>query len=110
MNRLAEYFADSPEPEEEQPYGDFYVISGSFGSACVTRETAEQVERCLDMRPPPPWVVFRDRVGSRVRVRTSHIRCVAECTAEQRAGDRRLDRARRREEKADRRPWEDDDC
>jgi len=106
MNRLAEFFE---EPAEESPsYGDFYVISGAFGSACVTRETAEYVEGLLDERPPRAWIVFRDRVGSRIRVRASQIRCVAESTAEQRAADRTLDRARRLEEKSDRQPWEDE--
>ena len=107
MNRLTGYFE---EPAEESPrsYGDFYVISGSFGSACVTHETAADVERQLDAQPAPAWIVFRDRVGSRIRVRTSQIRCVAESTAEQRASDRKLDRARRQEEKEGRLPWEDD--
>jgi hypothetical protein len=106
MNRLTEYFEEPA--EEPSSYGDFFVISGAFGTACVTRETAEYVERQLDVRPPPAWIVFSDRVGSRVRVRTSQIRCVCESTAEQRAGDRKLDRARRLEEKSDRLPWEDE--
>ena len=108
MHRLADYFGRAPEPEEG-PYGDFYVISGAFGTVCVTYETAAYVERRLDERPAPAWITFRDRVGSRVHVRTSQIRCIAESTAAQRAADRRLERARQLEEKADRRPWEDDD-
>lgn len=107
MNRIAEYF-EEPADEGSPSYGDFHVISGTFGSACVTYETATYVERLLDAQPAPAWVVFRDRVGSRIRVRTSQIRCVAECTAEQRAADRKLDRARRLEEKSDRQPWEDE--
>jgi len=97
-----------PVEDEEPPYGDFVVVSGPFGSLCVTRDVARDIERMLDRRWRPRWVVFRDRVGSRVRVRTNEIRLVVESTAAQRAGDRRLDRARRKEEKADRRPWEDD--
>jgi len=97
-----------PVEDEEPPYGDFVVVSGPFGSLCVTRDVARDIERLLDRRWRPRWVVFRDRVGSRVRVRTNEIRLVVESTAAQRAGDRRLDRARRKEEKADRRPWEDD--
>jgi len=97
-----------PVEDEEPPYGDFVVVSGPFGSLCVTGDVARDIERMLDRRWRPRWVVFRDRVGSRVRVRTNEIRLVVESTAAQRAGDRRLDRARRKEEKADRRPWEDD--
>ena len=106
MNRLTVYLED---PADDVPYGDFYVISGEFGSTCVTQETARYVERCLDECPMPAWIAFRDRAGSRIRVQSRLIRCIAESTAEQRAADRRLDRARRLEEKADRRPWESDE-
>jgi hypothetical protein len=106
LNRVRGFL--EPVEDEEPPYGDFVVVSGPFGSLCVTRDVARDIERMLDRRWRPRWVVFRDRVGSRVRVRTNEIRLVVESTAAQRAGDRRLDRARRKEEKADRRPWEDD--
>jgi len=106
LNRVGAFL--EPVEDEEPPYGDFVVVSGPFGSLCVTRDVARDIERVLDRRWRPRWVVFRDRVGSRVRVRTNEIRLVVESTAAQRAGDRRLDRARRKEEKADRRPWEDD--
>ncbi|MBI4500203.1 MAG: hypothetical protein HY700_03485 [Gemmatimonadetes bacterium] len=45
-----------------------------------------------------------------VRVRTNLIESIRECTGAQRAGARAFYRARRLEEKADRKPWEDDDC
>ena len=106
LNRVRAFL--EPVEDEEPPYGDFVIVSGPFGSLCVTRDVARDIERVLDRRWRPRWVVFRDRVGSRVRVRTNEIRLVVESTAAQRAGDRRLDRARRKEEKADRRPWEDD--
>jgi hypothetical protein len=105
MNRLSLYLE---EPPEEQ-YGDFYVVAGEFGAACVTRDTARRVEAVLDRRWVPTWVEFTDRVGSRIRVRTRCIRSIGESTAAQRAADRRLDRARQREEEGDRRPWEDGD-
>ena len=106
MNRLKLYLENEEAPEEE--YGDFVVISGTFGYVSVTHETAERVERLLDRRSVPEWVVFHDRSGSRIRVRAEHIRCFGESTAAQRAVDRRYDRARRREEKVDK-SWEDDD-
>jgi len=106
MNRLLELFET---PEEQLPYGDFFVVSGEFGSACVTPEVARYIERQLDRLWVPRWISFHDRVGSHIRVRSKHIRCVGESTATQRAQDRRLDRARDREHEADRRSWESDE-
>jgi hypothetical protein len=105
MNRLSAFLEESSEFE----YGDFYVVAGEFGAACVTRETARWVEAVLDAWLVPRWVVFRDRAGSRLRVRTRHIRSIGESTAAQRAEDRRIDKARQREEQDDRRPWERED-
>jgi hypothetical protein len=96
-----------PGDNEDPPYGDFVVVSGPFGSLSVTRNVAREIERVLDRRWRPRWVTFHDRVGSRVRVRANEIRLFVESTTVQRASDRQLDRARRTEEKADRRPWED---
>ena len=103
MNRLSDFF----EEDSELDYGDFFVVAGDFGAACVTRETAERIEALLDRRDVPAWVTFEDRVGSRLRVRTALIRSIGESTAAQRAADRRLERARKREEEQDRRPWEE---
>ena len=102
MNRIAQYFGEATEEE----FGDFYVVAGEFGAACVTRETAAWIESILDRWKVPTWVIFQDRVGSRLRVRTRLIRSIVESTAEQRAADRRLDRARQREEQEGR-PWDD---
>ena len=93
--------------DDELPYGDFSIVSGLFGSVSVSPEVAVYIERQLDRLWRPAWIIFHDRVGSRMRVRSSAIRAIVECTTEQRSGDRRLDRARRKEEDADRRPWED---
>jgi hypothetical protein len=101
MNRLSSYFEESP-----GALGDYYVVAGEFGVACVSTQTARYIESVLDRRWVPAWVVFRDRVGSRIRVRTRSIRSIVESTAAQRAGDRRLDRARRHEEENDGRQWE----
>jgi hypothetical protein len=105
MNRVADFFDEPP----EQEYGDFFVVAGEFGAACVTSETAASIEAVLDRPVVPAWIVFDDRAGSRLRVRTRHIRSIAESTAAQRAADRRFDRARQREEQDDRRPWEGHD-
>jgi hypothetical protein len=104
MNRLRAFLEEAPDEE----FGDFYVVAGDFGAACVTRETARRIEETLDRWLVPTWIEFSDRVGSRLRVRTRTIRSIGESTTAQRAADRRLERAREREEKADRRPWEDE--
>jgi len=107
LNRLSLLRDGLPPPEPG--YGDFYVVSGAFGSVSVTAETARALERALDARRPVRWLQFRDRSGSRVRVRARDVRCLCESTAAQRAFDRRMDRARAREERSDGRPWQDDE-
>ena len=106
MNRLKDYFGDSPAPE---PKDDFYVIVIRYTHFVVSRDTAMMIEVALDEDLPPRWVEFCDLSGSRHRVLTEQITRVSESTADQRAADRAFDRARRLEEKQDRRPWEDDD-
>ncbi len=106
FNRLTTYHA-GPLPEEDG-YGDFFVVSGAFGALSVTAETACEIARALDDRCPPMWIAFRDRAGSRIRVRTSDVRALCESTAEQRSYDRRMERAREREERTDRQSWSDD--
>ena len=106
MNRLEEYFQDPQEPDRVD---DFFEINCYCGNFVVTGETALEVERCLDQRPPPRWIAFRDLDGSRQRVLTRLIYRISENTAVQRAANRAFCRARRLEEKKDRRPWEGDD-
>ena len=106
-NRLT-LLRDGLPPPERDEYGDFYVVAGAFGSVCVTAQTACAIEAALDAGRPVRWLTFRDRSGSRIRVRARDVRSVCESTAAQRSYDRRMDRAREREEQADRRQWEDD--
>ena len=105
INRIDLLLGESP---GEESYGDFHVVSGSFGAVVVTADTARAIERALDRRRPPRWLVFRDRSGSHVRLRTREVRAVCESTTAQRAYDRRMERLREQEERADRRQWEDD--
>ena len=106
MNRITRYLEEAP---EEPRYGDFWVVAMyPFGCFHVNSVVAGCIRAQLDRWVTPKWITFHDRVGSLVRVRSSHIRSIVECTTEQRAADRRLDRAREEEEKADRRPWDDD--
>ena len=104
MNRITRYLEEPPEPT----YGDFYVVAGEFGRVGVTHAVARRIQAVLDRWIVPTWIEFPDRVGSIIRVRTRGIHSIVESTTEQRAADRQLDRAREEEEKADRRPWDDD--
>ena len=104
MNRIRAFLEEAmPEPQ----YRDFVVVTGGFGWARVTHETARTIELALARWWTPRWIVFHDLAGSRIRVRTREIRTLTESTAAQRAVDRRIDRDREAEEKADRSPWDD---
>ena len=98
-NRLARWLVA---PGEEEPEaGDFFVVRTASTVFCVTGPTAAIVERQLESRWAPAWLVFRDLSGSRVRIRTRDVIAVFECTAAQRAADRRFERAREREARDD---------
>jgi hypothetical protein len=108
MNRIRNYLDEPPEPPELPHLGDYYVVAGDFGRMAVEADVARQIAAVLDSWRPRTWVEFRDRAGSRIRVRVRHIRSIIESTAVQRAADRRLERAQQDEEKADRRSWDDE--
>ena len=104
MNRLATLFE---EEREWTPPGDYWVLHGECGWYLVSAETARALERQLARRWTPRWLTFRDLVGSSLRVRTSLVHGLFESTSAQRAAERALARARKAEEKADARPWEE---
>ena len=105
-NRLTAHFGGAP--LEDEAYGAFFVVSGPFGSVMVTASTARAIERELDRSKPPRWLVFRDRSGSRLRVRARDVRSLCESTPAQRAYDRRMARLRDREQELDDRSLDDD--
>jgi hypothetical protein len=106
MNRLEDLFRDPDEPERQD---DYFVIETFTDSFVVSVETAVEVERWLDHRPPPRWLVIRSFSGARHRILAEQIYRISECTAAQRAAAREFARARKLENKRDRRPWEEDD-
>ena len=106
MNRIKEFFE---EPGAREPSGDYYTVETQCDSFVVSRAVAADVERALDQVPPAGWIVFTDLTGARHRLRTRLVERVSECLAAQRARRRAFYRARRREAKADRRPWEDEE-
>ena len=96
-------------PEAVEPNaGDYFIVSGDCGTWLVSTEMARFIESILDARPRARWVKFVDLAGSRIRVRTRKIESICQCTAEQRAADRALSSALKRERKADR-TWEEDE-
>ena len=104
MNRLKEYFERSP----REPEGDFWVVRGACGWYRVSRQTARELEEQLDRADVPTWLTFTDSAGSHVRIRSAQVAAVFESTAAQRSLERAVDRLIEQEEKAEKRPWEDD--
>jgi len=104
MNRIRKYLQ---QPEEQPGYGDLWVVAGEFGRIGVTSDVARHIRIALDRWIPPRWLEFRDRSGSRIRIRTSHVRSLVESTTAQRARDREFQRLRDAEEEADeKKEWE----
>lgn len=91
------------------PEGDYWVVETESSFLIVSADTARAIERLLTRLWRPRWLVFRDLTGGRRRLRTDVVECVYECTAAQRAVRRAFERERRHEEKADSRPWDEDD-
>ncbi len=106
MNRLRLLNLD--EPEEMPEANDFFVLYGEFGTFFITRDTASRIDALLDGSAVPRWLVFTDLSGSRIRVLSRHVTGLYESTSAQRAAEREFHRARKLEDKADARPWEDD--
>jgi hypothetical protein len=107
MNRIRE-LTNQPQDDDEVPYGDVHFVQTPFDTVPVTNEVARYIERRMDQPVPPRWLIFRDRHGARIRIRTRDIRSIEQSTERSRAHRRRLQRAYRREEKADR-AWDDKD-
>jgi hypothetical protein len=105
MNRLKQYL-DTEEPQ--MPEGDYWVVETQSSYWVVSADTARAIERKLARLWRPRWVAFRDLSGGWRTVLTQSIVCLFESTTTQRAYKRAFERDRRREEKADSHPWEDD--
>lgn len=80
---------------------DYFVVCSHNAHWVVSLEMARFVEGCLDRRPPPRWVRFVDLSGARIRLRSERIESVEQCTAEQRAVRRALERSAHEERNAD---------
>ncbi|HUQ80647.1 MAG TPA: hypothetical protein VM076_05910, partial [Gemmatimonadaceae bacterium] len=95
--------------EPLMPEGDYWVVETRTAYWIVSADTACAVQRVVRRLWRPRWLVFRDLTGGRRCIRTNVVECIYESTARQRAYRRAFDRDRQLEEKADRRPWEEED-
>ena len=91
----------------------YWVLRLACGGYLIDPRTARRIARQLDRGwglLPPRWITFRDLAGSEIRIKRSDIRGLVETTPTTRAADRRIERARDAEEKADAPPpWAEDD-
>jgi hypothetical protein len=100
---------ESEEPAGELPdAGDYFVLESPFSMWYLSVEMARVVDRDLAASPLPEWTVFVDLAGARVRLRTSRIESLAQCTADQRAACRDFERRLKQEHRANR-TWDEDD-
>lgn len=103
INRLQHLFTPRT---NETGNGEFFVVSGEFGYAYVTRAEATRLRAQTSRLWAPRWLEFRTLMGSSIRIRTRDVRSIVESTIEQRAATREFWREREKEENADRPPWE----
>jgi hypothetical protein len=100
---------EGEESADESPSaGDYFVLEGQFFTWYLSAEMAGAVDRDLSATPLPEWTIFVDLSGARIRVRTSRIQSLVQCTAEQRDALRQFERRQKREHDANR-TWDEDD-
>ena len=109
MNRLTSYFEEAEEPEEPTTAESYYLVDTPQYWFAVSAETASWIEQQLERWWGPRWLIFTDLGGARGRIRRSDVDKISESTPAVRAAGRAFRRARKLEDKADRRAWEDDD-
>ena len=103
-----------PVTEDGPPrVGGFWYLRLACGGYYIDARTARRIARMLDRwwgLAYPRWLRFRDLAGSEIVVRRADIRALIETTPTTRAADRRFERAREAEEKADEPPpWAADE-
>lgn len=109
MNRLTPYFERAEEPQEPNVPDTFVVVETAQYRICVSVEVGRAIERIVDRRWGKRWLVFTDLFGFRRRILRSAVDCISDSTPASRAAARAFCRDREREEKADRRLWEEED-
>jgi hypothetical protein len=106
-NRLKYLMEESSGPRE---YDQYYQVEAYGDTYIVSLETVLLIERALNRCGEPGWMEFRDLFGARHRMMVRHIYRISESTIEARTAFRAFERARKKEERADKDPLEDFDC
>lgn len=88
--------------------GSYFIVMGENGSWAVSTVMARHIEACLAAKRSPEWIAFVELTGSRVKVRARQIQWIGQSTPEQRAAERRFNRAVGREYSADQ-TWGEED-
>ena len=108
-NRIARWLARGTGESDAPRVGSYWVLHTASGGYYLDPRTARTLARVLARAWPRRWIRFRDLAGSEVLVRRCDVRALVETTPTTRAADRRLDRAREVEERADQPPpWAED--
>jgi hypothetical protein len=102
MNRIE----SRPSEQDDSRAGDYFAVAGEEFVYTVSGEMVRFIESVLDRWPRPTWIIFVDRHGSRIRIRSRLIQAITQCTAEQRAVERAFYRDLRQERK-DGGTWDD---
>lgn len=95
-------------PEGSPSCGDYFVLEVMYSTWYLSVEMARAIDRDLTATPLPEWTVFVDLAGARVRLRTSRIESLTQCTADQRAAAREFERRQKQERKANQ-GWDEED-
>lgn len=106
INRLKPWFE---EPEERPPASEYFRIESEARDYYVRSDEARRVAQLLERRWPPRWIRITDIFGAEVRLPARSITAICESTEAVRRHEREFRRARRTEDREDRRPWEDDE-
>jgi len=106
INRLKPFME---EPEERPPVAEYFEVICAATTYYVSRAEARRIASLLERRWPPRWIRAVDVFGAEIRVLRRTIAAICESTESLRQHERTFRRARRSEEKQDRRPWDDDD-
>lgn len=95
------------EPREPEVPLDYFVVGTSYAEWYVSREMAAFIAASLERELPARWVTIVDLTGATIRVRGRIVLYVQQCTVEQRALARALQRGLNKEVKADR-DWDEE--
>ena len=107
MNRLKQYLGEADEPQDSGSES-YWVIETEGYYFIITYAEAERLGRLVNRWWGPRWLTFTDSWGARRRILRRDVNHLCESTPDIWAAARAHQRARKLEDKADRRAWEED--